>query len=79
MDNDLRKNIKKTLIDLDLDRAGSYAVLLPMVEKEMGRPIGIKSFGMAMSGYRTTVAYQEILEALGRVLSAMPPPKERAA
>jgi len=73
MDHDeLRKNIKKILIDLDLDRAGSYAVLLPHVEKELGRTIGIKTFSMAMSGYRSTAAYQEILEALQRVLAVWP-------
>ncbi|MCX5818421.1 MAG: hypothetical protein NT047_00685 [Deltaproteobacteria bacterium] len=69
MDNDLRKNIKKTLIDLGLDRAGSYAVLLPHVEGELGRAIGIKSFSMAMSGYRSSAAYQEILAALQQVLA----------
>lgn len=69
-DNDLRKNIKKTLIDLGLDRAGNYAVLLPHVEKELGKAVSIQSFSMAMTGYRCTAAYQEILAALQRVLAA---------
>ena len=71
--NELRKTVQKTLIDLGLDRAGSYAVLLPYVEEELGRTVGIKSFSMAMSGYRTTAAYQEILAALQRVLAKADP------
>jgi hypothetical protein len=69
MSADLLKDIKHTLVDLTLDSAGSYKILLPHVEKELGRTINYKSFSMAMSGHRYSAAYQEILTALQRVLA----------
>lgn len=72
MDENLLKTIKHTLVDLELDKAGSYAVLLPHVEEHLGRKIGMRSFSMAMTAYRSTPAYQEILEALQDVLATWP-------
>lgn len=71
MNNDLLKSIKHRLVDLGLDnkKAGNYTILLPHVEKELGKKLGIKNFSMAMSGYRATAPYQEMLTALQKVLA----------
>jgi hypothetical protein len=70
MTTDLRKNIKKRLIDLDLDR--SYKPILPALSEKVGREISNNTLSMALSGFRQGKAYQEILAALDEMLSKWP-------
>ena len=57
--DNLRKEIKHMMIDLGLDRVGSYAVIIARLSERTGRPIHFNSFVMAMTGYRP---YRQLLE-----------------
>jgi hypothetical protein len=70
MTTDLRKNIKKRLIDLDLDR--SYKPILPVLSEKVGKKISNNTLSMALSGFRQGKTYQEILTALDELLSTWP-------
>jgi len=70
--NDLRKACKHLMVDLGLDRNGSLAVILPHLSQKMGKPININTLVMALSGYRETPAYQELLAALHDLLNNWP-------
>jgi hypothetical protein len=65
----LRKEVKHKMVELGLDRRGSYAVLLP----RLLRPTHNSSLIMALSGYRSGPGSQAILEDLLAVLSTWPP------
>lgn len=70
--NTLRREVKHKMVDLDLDRRGSYDVILPRLSEAMGRNINKHSLCMALTGLRDTKAYYEILGALKTVLDAWP-------
>lgn len=63
----LRKEVKKKMIDLDLDREGSYELILPRL-----RTISKNQLSMALTGYRNGPAAKAILENLQQVLADWP-------
>lgn len=63
----LRKEVKKKMIDLDLDREGSYELILPRL-----RTISKNQLSMALTGYRNGPAAKAILENLQLVLADWP-------
>jgi len=72
---DLRKQIKHRLIDLDLDRPGTYDVVLPMINdklKDRKTPVSKNILYMAMTGFRYGTSYVEVLQAFAEVLNEMP-------
>ncbi len=60
------------MVDLDLDRKGSYEIILPRLSEKMGKKINITSFIMALTGFREGPAYREILTALHELLENWP-------
>ena len=70
--NDLRKEIKKRMIDLDLDRSGSYEVIIPRLSEMLGRPVHKNSLSMALTGFRDGRTSREILNALKDLLDIWP-------
>jgi hypothetical protein len=60
--NILRKRIKHSLVDLDLDGRGNYALLA----KSIG--VNQSSLSMAMTGFRATERSLDILNKLDRHL-----------
>jgi len=72
----LRKEVKKLMVDLEMDGKKSKArfILAATLSEKMGRGITNNILCMALSGYRQTEAYQEILVALREILYAMLPP-----
>lgn len=70
----LRIEIKKTIIDLRLDRKGVLRFnLLPLISEHLGRKIHHNSLYMALSGTRNDNASANILKALQEVLQNMLP------
>lgn len=67
-----RKEIKKRMIDLGLDRWRSYKVVLPHISARLGRPVNYNSLVMTMTGYRNGESSVEILKTLQEVLAAWP-------
>jgi len=65
--NELRKTVKKLLVEHELDRA-SHA-LLPKISAKLGRPVHNSTYHMALTGYRSGPASQEILVAVRDILS----------
>jgi len=65
----LRKAVKHRLVDLGLDRPGSYDLLVPHIRLRVSRNI----ISMAMTGYRSGPAALALLEEMDRVLAAWPP------
>jgi len=65
----LRKEVKHKLVDLDLDRRGSYGIILQQLRK----PVSQNILSMALTGYRQGKSAQELLEDLRTVLSSWPP------
>lgn len=72
----LRKEVKKRMIDLDLDREGSYDLLLPHVSKFAGFVVSKSQLCMSLTGYREGQRHQNILKALQGLLDAWPPDRE---
>jgi hypothetical protein len=70
--DELRKNCKHLMVDLDLDRRGSYAVIAPRLSVRMGKDINIGSLIMALSGFREGPASIELLAALHDLLKSWP-------
>ncbi len=66
----LRKEVKHKLIDLGLDREGSYDLILPYLIRTMGRPISKSSLSSSLTGYRNGQLPQQILDALRGLLAA---------
>jgi len=71
--NTLRKEVKKKMIDLDLDRSGSYEIILPRLSVLMGRAVHKHSLSMALTGFRNGPSSREILEGLRALLESWPP------
>jgi hypothetical protein len=68
--NALRKEVKKKLIDRDLDYPGFYKDLVPRLSDHMGRSVNRNSLSMALSGFRNGKSSREILEALDGLLDS---------
>ena len=68
----LRKDVKKLLIDLDMDSRtrGAMAVLAERLSLRMGKRVSRNTLFMALSGFRETAGYQTILKELKDMLSA---------
>jgi len=65
----LRKTVKKRMVDLNLDRRGSYEIIIP----HMRIPVSINILSMTLTGYRSGRVAKAILEELLSVLAAWPP------
>jgi hypothetical protein len=65
----LRKEVKHKMIDLGLDRPGSYEIIVP----HLRLPVSQKILSMALTGYRQGRAAKSLLEELLTVLSTWPP------
>ena len=72
----LRKEVKKRMIDLGLDKEGSYDLLLPHVSFAAGFRISKSQLCSSLTGYREGQTYQDILKALQRLLDIWPPDRE---
>jgi hypothetical protein len=71
-ENNIRLACRHLMVDLDLVRKGSYAVILPRLSEKMGKPININTLIMSLNGYRTGPAYQELLTVLHDLLKNWP-------
>ena len=69
----LRKGCKHLLIDLELDQRGSLSTLVTDLSHRMSRPISRQTIGMALTGYRETEAYYQILRELKTMLETRLP------
>ncbi|MEI7636375.1 MAG: hypothetical protein WCJ37_03665 [Syntrophus sp. (in: bacteria)] len=70
----LRIEIKKTIIDLRLDRKGVLKFsLLPLINEKLGKKVNVNAFYMALGGQRNDNASANILKALQEVLQSMLP------
>jgi len=67
-ENNLRKEVKKLMIDLDMDRLDGRNKLAEQISSSLGRRIKMNSLSMALTGYRETAAYREILETARDIL-----------
>jgi len=67
----LRKEVKKKLIDLDLDNrnAGIQPRLAADLSARTGKNISTQTLNMALTGFRSSAAYQNLLEELHTMLS----------
>lgn len=70
--NALRKEVKKKLIDCDLDGRGVLKVIVPRLSERMGRPVHQNSVSMALTGFRDGRTSREILNALKDLLDIWP-------
>lgn len=68
----LRKEVKKRMIDLGLDREGSYDLLLPHVNLAAGFKVSKSQLCSSLTGYRESQTYQDILKALQQLLETWP-------
>jgi len=72
----LRIDIKKTIIDLRLDKRGHLKnTFLPLIDKHLGRKVNYNALNMALSGIRNDNASVTILKAFQEVLQSMLPDK----
>lgn len=71
-ENNLRLACRHLMVDLDLVRKGSYAVILPHLSEKMGKPININTLIMALNGFRAGPAYQNLLISLHDLLKNWP-------
>lgn len=70
----LRIEIKKTIIDLRLDRKGMLKFnLLPLINEKLGKKVNLNALYMALGGQRNDNASVNILKALQEVLQNMLP------
>jgi hypothetical protein len=69
----LRKDVKKMLVDLDLDsrNRGAMRELSEKIAARMARPVSTATLAMALSGYRKTEAYQQLLIGMSAMLTEM--------
>jgi len=65
---DLRKEIKKMLIDAGLDGRGQRKKLASMLHHHLGQAISTNTLCMAMTGHRTGPAYHTLLESIRELL-----------
>ena len=66
--SDLRKAVKKLMIDLDMDLPGEKEVLADLVSSRLGRRIKTNTLSMALTGYRAQRQRIEILKAAHDIL-----------
>jgi transcriptional regulator with XRE-family HTH domain len=71
--DDLRKACKHLMVDHELDREGSYDILLPHISRVMGRQVSKSVLCMALSGYRKSALSHQVLATLQELLSSWPP------
>ena len=69
----LRKEVKHRMIDLGLDREGSYDLIAPHLSRRMNRPVSKPQICTALTGYRNGRAQAQMLESLKTLLQAWPP------
>lgn len=69
----LRKEVKKRMIDLELDKEGSYDIILPHLSRTAGLAVSKSQLSMALTGRREGESYQLILKALQGLLVTWPP------
>jgi len=74
--SNIRRSVKHRMIDLDLDREGSYDIILPHLSAKVGRQIKKSTLCMALTGSRSGQAYKQLLEMLQEVLDSWPPKSE---
>lgn len=67
--NILRLEVKSMIAGQDLDMPGGRDKLQSLLAEKLGRPINRNSVVMALSGYRRTLAYVELLIALKELLN----------
>jgi hypothetical protein len=74
--NEIRKNIKKMMIDLDIDnhKAGGYRGLLPRLSERMGRTISAQMLSNAITGYQTGQSARELLTVVKEILESWSAP-----
>lgn len=65
--DDLRKTVKRLLIDLDMDRLGNRTMLAGKISTEDDQ-VNVNSLAMAMTGYRDGPRYRAILIKLYIIL-----------
>jgi hypothetical protein len=65
----LRKEVKKTMIDLELDAWGKTPSLAKELSDRTGKMISRNTLSMALSGYRSSEPYQIILKELQSMLA----------
>ena len=70
--DNIRLACRHLLVDLDLDRRGSYGVILPRLSEKMGKSVSKSILIMALTGYRSGPAYQNLLVALNDLLKNWP-------
>ncbi len=56
------------MIDLDMDLPGEREILADRISSCLGRRIKANTLSMALTGYRATTAYEEILKAAHDIL-----------
>ncbi len=66
----LRKEVKKMMVDLDRDRRGSLPELSAQISDRLHRRINRNSLSMALTGYRSTASSRNILETARHILSS---------
>lgn len=71
----LRKDVKKMLVDLDLDgrNRGAMRELSEKMTARLARPVSTSTLAMALSGHRKTEAYQQLLHEMSAMLAEMLP------
>ena len=65
----LRKTVKKRMIDLGLDKSGSYEILLPLITSEK-KNVSKSMLCMALTGYRKGRSQIDLLQKLLDVLTS---------
>ncbi|MDP2815753.1 MAG: hypothetical protein Q8O19_03635 [Rectinemataceae bacterium] len=67
----LRKEVKKLMIDLDLDgrKSGAQTLLAADLSFRTGKTISRQTLNMALTGFRSTTGYQTLLQALHAMLA----------
>lgn len=67
----LRKEVKKLMIDLDLDgrKSGAQTSLASDLSTRSGKAISRQTLNMALTGFRNTAAYQSLLQELHAMLT----------
>lgn len=67
----LRKDVKKLMVELDLDKWGAMSGLADQLSARLGRSVSRNNLSMALSGYRQTESYANLLQDLKAMLTDM--------
>jgi hypothetical protein len=67
----LRRDIKKLLVDLDMDHHGYPLRIRPLLEAKMGRKLNINTIRHAMTGEREGPTYINVLQELYGILKVI--------